>query len=208
VRAIFDAHIKAFSIGANLRGVFRESARSARPPSGPVDFRYGVGAGYRVSPIFKVLAEGFGSTQFQFKRGTNGLEALAAVEIRPLDLPLIFRAGGGAGVLSGVGVPVARAIVGVTYAARSAIRTATGSTTDKDSCPTIGRTRTVRGRRRLPRGRQRRRRHPDDKDKCPLVAETVNGVDDADGCPDETPTRQGRHPRRRGQVPRGRRQRR
>ncbi len=190
IRAIFDAHIKAFSIGANLRGVFRESATLGTTTVGPVDFRYGGAVGYRVSPIFKVMAEGFGSTQFQFKRGTNGLEALAAVEVRPLNLPLIFRAGGGAGVLSGVGVPVARALVGVTFVREIGDQDGDNVPDDKDACPTIAEDKDdFEDSDGCPDLDNDSDGIADDKDKCPNVAETVNGVDDADGCPDEVADR-------------------
>jgi outer membrane protein OmpA-like peptidoglycan-associated protein len=190
IRAIFDAHIKAFSIGANLRGVFRESGTLGTTTIGPVDFRYGAALGYRISPIFKVLAEGFGSTQFQFKRGTNGLEADAAVEVRPLNLPVSFRAGGGAGILSGVGVPVARALVGVTYIHEIGDQDGDGIPDDKDQCPTIAEDKDgFEDSDGCPDLDNDGDGIPDDKDKCPNQPETVNGVDDADGCPDEVADR-------------------
>ncbi|MEO7329144.1 MAG: OmpA family protein, partial [Minicystis sp.] len=185
IRAIFDAHIKAFSLGANLRGVFRESGTLGTTTIGPVDFRYGLGAGYRVSPIFKVLAEGFGSTQFQFKRGTNGLEALAAVEVRPLNLPLSFRANGGAGILSGVGVPVARALVGITYIHEIGDQDGDGIADDKDACPTIAEDKDgFEDEDGCPDLDNDADGIPDRTDKCPMEPEDKDGFEDDDGCPD------------------------
>src|SRR5262249_4385690 len=115
VRAIFDGEVGRWAFGANLRGVFRQSATLGSTTVGPVDFRYGAGLGFRISPIFRVLAEGYGSTEFKSTVGTNTLEADGAFEIKPLDWPLIFRAGGGAGILRGVGVPSARALAMVTF---------------------------------------------------------------------------------------------
>ena len=87
LRGIFDGQAGPLSFGANLRGVYRKDARSARPRSGP-EFRYGAGVGYRISPVFRVLAEGYGGTRFSSKSGTNSLEIDGAVQIEPLDVGL------------------------------------------------------------------------------------------------------------------------
>ncbi|MFO0758458.1 MAG: OmpA family protein [Byssovorax sp.] len=190
VRVIGDMRIKALSIGANVRAVLRAPASLGSTTVGPFDLRYGVAAGYRISPIFKVVAEGFGSTQFQFKRGTNTLEADAAVEVRPLDFPLSFRAGGGAGILSGVGVPVARALAGLTYIHEIGDQDGDGIPDDKDACPTIAEDKDgFEDNDGCPDLDNDGDGIPDDKDKCPNQPETVNGVDDADGCPDQVADR-------------------
>ena len=58
-RAIFDGETQGFSFGANLAGVYRKSVKIGGTDLG-TEFRYAFGAGYRVSPVFRVLAEGFG----------------------------------------------------------------------------------------------------------------------------------------------------
>ena len=137
LRGIFDGAAGPLQFGLNLRGVFRETARLASTTVGPVDFRYGAGLGFRVSPIFRVLAEGYGSTQFSAKNGTNTLEADGALEISPLSSSVIIRVGGGAGILEGVGVPAARAFLGLAYAHEIGDKDGDGIPDDVDKCPTI-----------------------------------------------------------------------
>jgi OmpA-OmpF porin, OOP family len=186
LRGIFDGEAGRLSFGANLSGVFRQPGTLGTTTIGPVDFRYGVGLGVRVSPIFRVLAEGYGSTQFQSKNGTNTLEADGALELKPLELPLTFRAGGGAGILQGVGVPAARAIVMVTYAHEVGDQDGDGITDDKDKCPTIAEDKDgFEDEDGCPDPDNDQDGIPDEKDKCPNKPETVNGFQDEDGCPDE-----------------------
>ncbi|MCC6556468.1 MAG: hypothetical protein IT372_26205, partial [Polyangiaceae bacterium] len=114
VRGIFDGSFGPLSFGLNLRAkILPEKTRLGTTEIGPLEFRYGGGLGYQVSPVFRVLAEGYGGTKFSAQNGTNSLEVDGAVQITPLDLGLVFTAGGGAGVIEGVGVPVARGIAGI-----------------------------------------------------------------------------------------------
>ena len=135
LRAIFDGASGPVSFGLNLGGVFRQDAQIGNQKIGPVDFRYGVGAGYRISPVFRVLAEGYGATQFTGENGTNTLEIDGAFEIRPLDSPLIFRIGGGTGVLQGVGVPVGRGIVSIMFSHEEKDSDGDGIPDSRDKCP-------------------------------------------------------------------------
>jgi OOP family OmpA-OmpF porin len=190
VRAIFDGMAGPLQFGLNLRGVFRESAQLASTKIGPADFRYGVGLAYKVSPIFRVVGEGYGSTQFSSANGTNTLEADGALELSPLESRVIIRVGGGAGILQGVGVPVARALLGVTYAHEVGDIDGDGIPDDIDKCPTIpedfdG----FEDHDGCPDPDNDGDRIPDATDRCPNEPETINGFQDADGCPDEIPDR-------------------
>ncbi len=190
VRAIFDGAAGPLQFGLNLRGEFRESAQLASTKIGPADFRYGVGLGYKVSPIFRVVAEGFGSTQFSSLSGTNTLEADGALELSPLESRIILRAGGGAGILDGVGVPQGRVLFGITYAHEVGDQDGDGIPDDVDKCPTIpedfdG----FEDHDGCPDPDNDGDKIPDAIDKCPNEPETINGFQDADGCPDEIPDR-------------------
>jgi outer membrane protein OmpA-like peptidoglycan-associated protein len=190
VRGIFDGAAGPLQFGLNLRGVFRETARLASTTVGPVDFRYGVGLGYRVSPIFRVLAEGFGGTQFSAKNGTNTLEVDGAVEIAPLSQSIILRVGGGAGILEGVGVPAGRGFLGIAYAHEIGDKDGDGIPDDVDKCPTIPEDKDgFEDADGCPDPDNDGDKIPDEKDKCPNMPETVNGFQDADGCPDEVADR-------------------
>jgi outer membrane protein OmpA-like peptidoglycan-associated protein len=186
IRAIFDGQAGPFSFGLNVRGVFRKQATLGSTKVGPADFRYGVGLGLRLSPIFRILAEANGGTQFTTKNGTNTLEADGAFEIHPIDSPLSLRLGGGAGILEGVGVPLGRALAMVTLAREVGDEDGDGIADDKDKCPAIAEDKDgFEDDDGCPDDDNDGDRITDDKDKCPNQPETVNGLKDDDGCPDE-----------------------
>lgn len=186
IRGIFDGAAGPLQFGINLRGVIREKTMLATTEIGPLDFRYGAGLGYRISPIFRLIAEGFGSTQFSSKNGTNTLEIDGAAELSLLESRLIIRAGGGAGVLQGVGVPAGRAFLGVAFAREVGDQDGDGIPDTADKCPTIPEDKDgFEDDDGCPDPDNDGDRIPDEKDKCPDKMETVNGYLDNDGCPDE-----------------------
>jgi outer membrane protein OmpA-like peptidoglycan-associated protein len=202
LRGIFDGAVGPLQFGINLRGVFRQgvtfpsegasNAKGNPATVGPVDFRYGAGLGYKVSPIFRVLAEGFGSTQFSARNGTNTLEVDGAVEFTPLQSRLVIRAGGGAGILQGIGVPAARAFIGFAFANEVGDMDGDGIPDDVDKCPTIPEDKDgFEDEDGCPDPDNDGDKIPDELDKCPNMPETVNGFQDEDGCPDEVPDRDG-----------------
>jgi outer membrane protein OmpA-like peptidoglycan-associated protein len=190
LRGIFDGSFGNLSFAMNIKGIYRGAARLGSTTIGPVEFRYGAGAGYQVSPIFKVVLEGFGGTRFSAQNGTNSLEADAAVQIQPLNLGLVFTAGGGAGIISGVGVPLARALVGVMYVREVGDKDGDGVDDLGDRCPTQAEDKDkFEDDDGCPEEDNDLDRVPDGKDKCPTTAETINGLQDDDGCPDEVSDR-------------------
>ncbi len=192
VRGIFDGEKGPVTFGANLTGVFRQGATLGTTKIGPADFRYGVGVGYRVSPIFRVLAEGTGSTQFSSANGTNTLEIDGGIELNPLDSRLMIRAGGGAGIISGVGIPQARGFVGVAYVHEVGDQDGDGIPDNIDKCPTVPEDKDgFEDADGCPDPDNDGDGIPDEKDKCPNQPETFNGYQDADGCPDTIPDRDG-----------------
>ena len=124
-RAIFDGEAQGFSFGGNLAGAYRKSVVIGKTDIGS-EFRYAVGAGYRVSPVFRVMAEGFGTTRFTTRNGENTLEGLGGIQIVPLGSAVQFTLGGGTGLVQGVGVPKVRAFLGVISSPR--VRTPTAMT--------------------------------------------------------------------------------
>ena len=189
LRAIVDGAAGPLQFGLNLRALFRESGTVGSTTIGN-EFRYGAGLGYRISPIFRVLAEGYGSTKFSAANGTNSLEIDGAVEIQPLGSGLNFRLGGGAGVLAGTGVPAARAIAGVSYYHEIGDKDGDGIGDRDDKCPTIAEDKDgFEDEDGCPDEDNDKDSIPDAKDKCPNQAETVNSFQDEDGCPDDVPDR-------------------
>ncbi|MEJ7728163.1 MAG: OmpA family protein [Polyangiaceae bacterium] len=189
IRAILDGMYGPFGFGVNLRGVFREDATLGSATVGP-EFRYGAGASYRLSPVFRVLAEGYGGTRFSGDKGTNSLEIDGAVQIQPLSSGLIVTVGGGAGVIAGAGVPVARGIASILYSQEVGDQDGDGIGDGSDSCPTVAEDRDgFEDDDGCPEDDNDRDGVPDVSDKCPQKAETINGYLDGDGCPDEVSDR-------------------
>ena len=195
IRGIAEGSSGPWSYGANLRGVFRENVTVGLNKNAPdttigSEMRYGLAAGYRVSPIFEVLAEGFGGTGFRNAPGTNSLEIDGAVRIRPLDSSFAITVGAGPGVLRGAGVPLVRVFAGLLYARETGDIDHDGIPDDVDKCPTVAEDFDgFEDHDGCPEDDNDGDRIPDSKDLCPNEPETINGFQDADGCPDEVPDR-------------------
>ncbi len=189
-RLILDGNINKLSFAVNVRGVYRPEATLGSTTLGPFEFRYGAAAGYQVSPIFRVFAEGFGSSTFAFKNGTNALEVDGGIQVTPLNLPLAFTLGGGGGVLQGVGVPLFRAIGGIAFVNEVGDEDSDGINDKKDQCPTIAEDKDgFEDDDGCLEDDNDQDNVPDTKDKCPDKQETINGLSDDDGCPDILPDR-------------------
>jgi OmpA-OmpF porin, OOP family len=188
LKGIFDGAVGPLSFGLNVKGIYRPEARLGSTTLGPFEFRYGVGAGYQISPIFRVLAEGYGSTKFSTKNGTNTLEVDGAIQISPLNLGMHFTAGGGAGIIEGVGVPQWRVLGGVSFVYEVGDKDGDGMNDNEDQCPTdkedVDKFEDTDG---CPEDDNDQDKILDDVDKCPLEPEVLNGLKDTDGCPDAVP---------------------
>ncbi|MFO0546880.1 MAG: OmpA family protein [Polyangiaceae bacterium] len=184
-RGIFDVYIEHFFATVNLRGIYRGENSLGTTTVGPLEFRYSGGLGYEITPLVKVMGEVFGSTQFSTTKGTNTLEADASVVITPLQTGVSITVGGGAGIISGVGVPLGRAIGGIGLAMESGDSDGDGIGDNKDGCPTAKEDPDkFEDGDGCPEDDNDKDGITDDKDKCPNEEETINGVSDDDGCPD------------------------
>jgi outer membrane protein OmpA-like peptidoglycan-associated protein len=189
LRGIADIQVGRFTIGGNLAGVYRKKATLGSSTLGS-EMRYGLGAAFKASPIIRVLAESYGTTEFSSKNGTNTMEALLAGQLQPLKSRFIFSLGGGLGVIEGVGVPTWRGFAGIMFVNERSDLDGDGIPDDDDQCQND------------PEdfdGFQDEDGCPDPdndgdgfldaQDKCPNEPETKNGYKDDDGCPDEVPDR-------------------
>ena len=151
-----------------------------------MEFHYGAGVGYQISPVFGVLAESTGTTQFSTENGTNTMEIDAGVRISPLSTGLAVTVGGGVGVLEGVGVPLARGIVGIMYVNEASDQDGDGIADASDACPTKAEDKDgFEDKDGCPDPDNDKDSVADENDKCPDKPETINGVADTDGCPDD-----------------------
>jgi outer membrane protein OmpA-like peptidoglycan-associated protein len=197
LRGIAEGQLGSFLYGANLRAVFRESVTVGENTTSPntsvgSEFRYGVAAGYNVTPVFVVFAEGFGATGFSSAPGSNSLEIDGALRWVPKSAPISLTGGAGPDILTGAGVPAWRVFLGLMYAAGSHDRDHDGISDDVDRCPDEGGD-VIRDpkspRYGCPDGDRDNDGIKDSKDKCPDEPENANGYQDGDGCPDQLPDR-------------------
>jgi OmpA-OmpF porin, OOP family len=189
LRGIFDVQLGRVSLGANLGAVYRKTATLGSSALGS-EFRYGVGAAYKISPVLRALAEGYGTTKFSSLNGTNSLEALLAGQVQPLKSRFAFSLGGGAGIIEGVGVPTFRGFAGIMFINERSDIDADGIPDDDDQC--VNDAEDMDGFQDsdgCPDPDNDGDGFLDAQDKCPNEAETKNGFKDDDGCPDEVPDR-------------------
>ena len=187
IRGIADYRDGPLYIAANLSTLYRSSATLGTTKLGP-EFRYGVAASFDISPLFTVLGEGYGGTKFSTKNGSNSLEIDLGVRFTPLQSRFAFTAGGGAGLIRGVGVPDFRAFVGVLYTYIALDTDGDGIPDNIDQCPLEpedfdG----FEDEDGCPDPDNDGDGIPDHLDKCPNEPETYNGFEDEDGCPDDIP---------------------
>jgi OmpA-OmpF porin, OOP family len=185
LRGIFDGMQGPFSFGGNLAGVYRGTGRVGSTELGP-EFRYGVAGGYAASPVVRVVLDGFGGTKFSSRNGTNSLEIDGGAQITPLGGSYMITAAAGAGVLSGVGVPMFRAIVGFVWIAEGSDRDGDGIKDEHDQCPTEpedfdG----FEDQDGCPDPDNDGDTIKDIDDKCPNEPEDFDGFEDSDGCPEK-----------------------
>ncbi len=184
LRGIFDGLKGPFSFGGNLAAVYRGNGRVGSTELGP-EFRYGIGAGFKVSPVFRILVDDFGSTKFSSHNGTNANEIDGGFQIMPLNSPILVNLGAGTGLVQGVGVPKVRAFVGFMYIDERRDRDHDGIYDNDDKCPTQPEDRDgYQDSDGCPDPDNDGDTIPDKQDKCPNQAEDFDGFQDTDGCPD------------------------
>jgi OOP family OmpA-OmpF porin len=194
VRAIFDADLGRFFLAANLGAALRTTAKLGSLDLGP-ELRYGVGAGVRVTPVVRLIAEGFASTNFTTNAGTNAAEVDLAAQLVPPSVPIVVTLGGGAGLNEGVGAPLFRVLAGVgVYMERTRAAEKSDPDTDKDGIPNEEDRCPLEGGDviRLPGpfyGCPKRDADgdgiPDYLDACPAVRGVVTKDPKTNGCPDD-----------------------
>jgi len=169
-------------VAANV-GAFYRGARTLFSTQVGSKLTYGLAVGYEVTPLVLVFAELDGASSFSTQIDENPLEARLAGRLRQGDFT--FTLGGGAGVLSGVGVPVFRAIAGFAWAPIRSDQDHDGILDADDACPSEAEDmdgwEDTDG---CPEADNDNDGILDADDPCPDEAEDVDGFEDQDGCPD------------------------
>ncbi len=145
---------------------------------------YGLAGGIDLTSLLTVVTEVAGSTRFTSRLDESPVEWRVAGKLSQGDF--VIQVGGGAGLVSGVGIPVFRVISGIAYQPAGLDSDNDGVGDNADACP---------GEQEDHDGYLDDDGCPDNDndgdgiedsaDKCPNDPEDPDGFQDQDGCPDK-----------------------
>lgn len=183
IQVIPEFRADRFRFAANVGAVYRANQKLLSTEAGS-DFTYGVAGSVAATPLLNVVLEIAGSSRLSKEVDENPMEARIAGQLRQGDL--VFTLGTGAGIISGIGVPVFRALGGASWAPQALDSDRDGVRDSDDNCPTESED---------PDGVQDEDGCPDSDndgdgvqdgtDRCPDEAEDPDGFEDQDGCADK-----------------------
>ncbi|HJK92964.1 MAG TPA: OmpA family protein [Polyangiaceae bacterium LLY-WYZ-15_(1-7)] len=172
-----------FHVSANVGGYYRPERQLFSTRAGS-QITYRLALGYEVTPLVMVFGEVDGAAGLTSEVDEHPLEGRLGARLRQGDLT--FTLAGGAGIVSGVGVPVFRVIGGMAYAPQRGDRDGDGIEDAVDACPTeeedLDEWEDEDG---CPEADNDGDGMLDGDDPCPNRAEDMDGFEDEDGCPDE-----------------------
>jgi OOP family OmpA-OmpF porin len=167
---------------ANLGGVLAPERTLLSTTRGS-EMTYGAGAGFDITALLSVVTEIAGATRFTSDVDDNPLEWRLAGKLAQGDF--VFQLGGGAGLISGVGVPNFRIIGGAAYQPAGLDADGDGVADATDSCPSAPEDKDGNlDDDGCPDGDNDGDGVDDKADKCPDDGEDPDGFEDQDGCPD------------------------
>jgi len=173
---------RGFHIAANAGAIYRPRRVLFSTEVGS-QLSYRVALGYDVTPLIMVFAEVEGGSTFTLQVDENPMEARLAGRYSVGDFA--FTLGGGAGVVSGVGVPVFRVLAGAAWAPVRSDSDGDGIDDADDGCPTE--VEDIDGyldEDGCPDTDNDADGLLDGADRCPDEAEDMDRHEDEDGCPD------------------------
>jgi outer membrane protein OmpA-like peptidoglycan-associated protein len=178
----FDKFLLAFNVSYMMK--LSDAKMGNIEQNDEVGFR--IGGKYSITDDFEAMLELFGAFQ-----ATN---AFKLKEETPLELMLTanyylgdikFNAGGAIGLVSGVGTPLFRVIVGVGYVKREGDSDKDGLSDKNDKCPNKAEDKDgFEDTDGCPDLDNDKDGILDAQDKCPMDAEDIDKFEDEDGCPD------------------------
>jgi len=175
--------LSSLTWAANVGAHIREQATIGLTTLGP-ELRASVAAGYSFGPLVRAVADFNFGTGFAGAGATN-IEVDGGIQITPISFPLTITAGGGAGILQGIGTPVGRGLLGAFYSAESRDRDQDGLLDDQDACPADVEDKDgFEDSDGCPEVDNDQDNIPDASDKCGDKAEDYDGFEDTDGCPE------------------------
>ncbi|MCB9603605.1 MAG: OmpA family protein [Sandaracinus sp.] len=171
-----------FHVSLNVGGFFRPERTLFSTQQGSA-LVYRAALGYDVTPLVLVFGEIDGAAGFSGQVDEYPLEGRLGARLRSGDLQFTLAAG--AGIISGVGVPLVRVIGGIAYAPERGDQDGDGIEDADDACP---------AEREDMDGWEDTDGCPDPDndgdgmldgvDPCPTEAEDMDGFEDDNGCPD------------------------
>ncbi|HEY8427553.1 MAG TPA: thrombospondin type 3 repeat-containing protein [Sandaracinaceae bacterium] len=182
--AIGSVRLGGFRLALNLGGQVREEATNVRSAVGP-ELTWGVAASYRFHPFASALVEATGATSFGQRFDSEAPTELRAAALVHLG-ELTIHAGGGAGLVYGVGVPIFRVFAGASFVPRPDPDTdGDGLSDSRDACPADAEDEDgFADEDGCPEHDNDEDGIPDEEDRCRDEPEDTDGHEDEDGCPD------------------------
>jgi OOP family OmpA-OmpF porin len=184
VAAHYDVADGLVRMGANLGVVLRKPRQIYASEVGQ-QLTYGAGAALNITEDFSVIGEAFGRTALTaIELDASPLEVGAGMRAKATDSFSIL-AGGGIGVVSGIGSPGLRFVVSVGYAPDLGDSDGDGISNMRDKCPLIEEDfDEFEDSDGCPENDNDGDRREDSVDKCPNDKEDIDGFEDEDGCPE------------------------
>jgi outer membrane putative beta-barrel porin/alpha-amylase/OmpA family protein/thrombospondin type 3 repeat protein len=168
---------------ANL-GLILRKERTLYSSTVGQQFTYSAAGTYRVNGKVDLIAELFGRNGFGAALNASPLEADAGLRLR-VSPALSLEAGGGVGVVQGVGSPGFRVFAQVAWAPDYGDSDGDGIPNMYDKCPLAPEDKDgFQDEDGCPDPDNDGDGIPDEQDKCPNEAEDFDGFQDEDGCPD------------------------
>ncbi len=171
-----------FHLALNAGGFWRpEQVLFSTRAASQITYRAAIG--YDITPLVMLFAEFDGASQISDEVDEHPLEGRLAGRIRFGDFnATIF---GGAGILSGVGVPLFRAGLGFAYQPERLDSDGDGVEDEEDACPSEPEDEDGwQDEDGCPETDNDGDGLDDDVDPCPAEAEDMDEFEDEDGCPD------------------------
>lgn len=171
------------SAGAKL-GVIVGKKRSIYSSDVGQQITFGGAGAYQITERFGAVAEVFGRAGFDLSGNSMPLEAAGAARIKATtDLSVL--AGGGAGLLNGIGSPKVRVFVSVGWAPDTRDDDKDGLANVDDKCPLLPEDKDGHeDSDGCPDDDNDGDRREDAVDQCPNKKEDIDGFEDEDGCPE------------------------
>ena len=174
----------AFTVGANLGGIFRKPREVYASKVGQ-QLTYGGAMAIHATEKIDFVAEVFGRKGFDGDLDGSPLEADGAVKLRA-NGSLALLAGGGAGLVKGLGSPGLRLFAAVLWSPDYRDNDHDGVANQSDRCPAAAEDKDgFQDDDGCPDEDNDQDFVPDATDKCPVVAEDRDTFDDDDGCPED-----------------------